>query len=513
MKKMHVFLIAAVLSFVLPFSAHGQIKARITAAQSKLDSLCGTHNIKLAFTCQGQMWLIDFSAASPQIQVMAGAGSSYYPVISSDGRWVTYQTGIEAEGGPSSSTIVGKCWIRECSVTGTAVKVADTGYVPRFVQNTSADTPEVIYSTSLACPQKLCYNGGQTLKRKIINKVPQAPEVVFGQGSYYGGLSWDNRFLNTGWEGGPNGFILDLQDQSKLPHPAHTMRTLKIKKDSTSLDTFDMVPVGTCNISRPASRIFTNTMLYFDFGSAVIKAAGCYHPLLGSWKIHEKLFVSRYDGEDLQVYDTPIDRTVITVASAQGTGEAVGKSWDNPEWSNHPYFAAANLLIDRIFHPASGWQYTENHESVYLVDLKDSSYVKLLESTDTTLASTTSFLYPFAWVEIGAGFKEDSTWLAKTIWEKAGIDVIGKPTIGVKRNPVAPQNARCAKLVWSNVKASRIVVYSVLGQQIAVLTKTGDKEINPEKFLHRLGPGIFFIGIESQGQKRQIVRWVSTRLK
>ena len=101
MKKMYLLIIAAVVSFFLPFSAHAQVKARISTTQSTLDSLCGTHNIKLVFTCQAQMYLVDFSETSPQ-----------------------------------------------------------------------------------------------------------APEVVFGQGSYYGGLSWDNRYLNTGWEGGPNGFIL-----------------------------------------------------------------------------------------------------------------------------------------------------------------------------------------------------------------------------------------------------------------------------------------------------------------
>ena len=506
---MKTSLLATLFSLILAISASSQtLKATVTATQAQLDAACGTHNIKLVFMNGGNAYIVDFSQATPQIQVMSGVTSAYYPVISSDGQWVTYQTGMEAEG-PAQPSPVGKIWIRECAATGTAVAVADTGYVPRFIQQTSPDTPEIIYSTSVACPQQLCYTGGQTVKRKIIGKVAQAPEVVYGKGSYYGGMSWDNNFLNTGWEGGPNAFILDLQDPTETPHPAHTMRTMKVKADSTAPDTFDMIPIGTCNISRPASHIFTNTLLYFDFGSAAIKAAGCFHPLLGSWKMHEKLFISRYDSEDLRVYDTPIDRTIVPTAQATGIGEPVAKSWDNPEWSNHPYFAAASLLIDRLFKVSGSWQHAMNHESIYLVDLKDSSYVKLVETTDSSFTTSTSFVYPWVWVQTPSNFTEDATWLSQTIWQRAGIDVTGKYTIGVKRNPIASRSAHTAVSLWSNTKATRIVVYSVLGQEIATLSKSGASAINPEKFLSKLRPGIYFVGIEAQGQKRQIVRWVA----
>ena len=511
---MKTFLVATLFSLFLAISAHGQIKARIASSQSKLDSVCGTHNIKLVFTNLSQMYFVDFSEATPAIHPMTGVTSAYLPVISSDGQWVTYQTGSEAEF-PSTSAVTATAWIRELAAAGTAAKVSDTAYVPRFVQNTSSDTAEIIYSTSVACPKvqgvQLCYDAGRTLKRKIIGKVPQAPEVVCANGSYYGGMSWDNRYLNTGWDGGPNGFILDLQDPSGTPHPTHTIRTLKVKADSTAPDTFDMVPVGTCNISRPASRIFTNTMLYFDFGSGAIKSAGCYQPLLGSWGMYEKLFISRYDGEDLKVFDMPADVVLIPAAQAIGVGEPTIKEWDNPEWSNHPYYAVANLLIDRLFKVNNAWQHTTNHESIYLVDLKDSTFTRLIETTDTTVSSTTSFLYPFVWVDTVAGFKEDTAWLAKTIWEKAGIDVAGKITIGVKQNPVAPGISRTAVSLWTNAKTTRIVVYSALGQQIAILTKIGNKEINPAKFLNGLRPGIYFVSVESQGQQRSIVRWVNSR--
>lgn len=500
------------VSFVFVFPASAQIKAKITVTAAKLDSVYGTHNIKLVFNCLNQMYFVDFSQSTPQILPLTGVTSAYYPVISQDGHWVTYQTGSDAEF-KSPNPVAATSWVRELAAAGTPAKVSDTAFVPRFVQNTPADTPEILYSTSVACPTvggvDLCFAAGQTLKRKIIGKAAQAPEVVFGTGSYYGGISWDNRYLNTAWEAGPNAFMLDLQDPSATPRPVHTMRTMKVKKDSTALDTFDMIPIGACNISRSASHIFTNTLLYFDFSSAAIKSAGCYHPILGTWKVHEKLFISRYDGEDLKVFDMPADQPVIPTSSAQGIGEPVAKQWDNPEWSNHPYFATAGLYIDRLFKVSGLWQHTYNTEAIYLVDLKDSSYVRLVQTTDTSSTSTTTFANPWIWVD-ASGLTEDSTWLAHTIWEKAGIDVAGKFTIGVKQDIRQPEISRSRIALLRNKNAVRIVVYSALGQEIASFSGSEIKEIASDKLFNKLRPGIYFIGIDSKGQKRQIVRWVKT---
>ena len=157
--------------------------------------------------------------------------------------------------------------------------------------------------------------------------------------------------------------------------------------------------LGTCNISRSASRVFTNVMLYYDFGSGAIAAANCVHPLLGIWGPHEKLFISTYGAEDLKVFDMPADRKIISPSVATGTGEAVGKTWAFPEWSTHPYFAVANLLVDRLFLVSGNYQHTMNAESIYLISLKDSSYVKLAETTDTSYASKTTLgIHSFGWM-------------------------------------------------------------------------------------------------------------------
>jgi hypothetical protein len=457
--------------------------------------MCGTTKIKVVFAFQNALYFVDFSATAPQISKMNLTGEAYLPVISSDGNWVAYQTGVDVEGS-SVNPIKGTAWIRELAVAGTPVKVADTAYVPRFVQNTSPDTPEIIYATGVACPQNVCYADGQTLKKKIVNKVPGPVEVVFDKGSYYGGLSWDNRYLNTAWDAAPNAFMLDMQAGTGLPLPVHTMR---VKKNGTTIDTF--VAVGVCNPSRSASRIFTNTMLYYDFSSGVITSAKCFHPLLGTWGMHQLLFISRSDAEDLRVYTMPADRPIVPVSSAKGLGEAVAKEWSNPEWSNHPYYAVASLLVDRVYAVAGGgWDYTYNSESIYLVNLKDSLYVKLIESTDTSYTSAISFSNPFLWVDVPAGFQEDSTWLAKTIWERAGQGVI---------NPYKPALHSLPRSIISS--HAEIAIYSLSGKKCACISSGQNFPVSMREKLHALKSGTYLVVSNGEGGQRHIYRWVNVR--
>jgi hypothetical protein len=489
------YVLVTILVCAITYS-HAQIKARITASPSQITSVCGTSNVKVVFACQDSLYFVDFSATAPQISKMNLTAPVYLPVISPDGNWIAYQTGSDAEF-PSLDTPVATAWIRELAVAGTPVKVADTAYVPRFMQNTSPDTPEIVYATSVACPQQICYTGGQTLKRKIVNNVSGPAEVVCSQGSYYGGLSWDNRYLNTAWDGGPNAFMLDLQGNTGTPQPIHTML---VEKDST--DAFTTIAVGACNPSRSASRIFTNTMLYYDFSSAAITGAHCFHPILGTWGLHQLLFISRYDAQDLRVYNTPADRTLVPIDSAQGLGEAVGRSWNNPEWSNHPYYAVSGLQVTRLWYLKGSWNQISNTESIYLVDLKDSLYVKLIESTDTTNTSKSavSFANPWVWVQVPDGFQEDTTWLKETIWQRAGLGVIDpfKPALHSMPGSVVSSHAE-------------IVIYSPSGQKLASISNVQNSPAFIREKLHALKSGIYFVVSIGDGGERQIYRWMNVR--
>jgi hypothetical protein len=483
-KYLVIFLLGCSITY-----SNAQIKARIAASPSQVSALCGTAHVKVVFACQSGLYFVDFSEATPQIRNMALSGPAYFPVISSDGNWVAYQTGSNAEG---PFTLSATAWARPLAVSGAPIKVADTGFVPRFVQNTAPDAPEVLYATSVACPQNLCTGAGQTLKKKIVNSVPGPAEVVSGNGSYYGGLSWDNRYLNSAWDGGPNAFMLDLQDGGGVPKAVHTMR---VKKNVTNIDTF--VAVGTCNPSRSASSIFTNTMLFYDFSSAAISLAKCNHPILKTWGLHQLLFISRYDAEDLRVYKTPY-LPLVPIANAQGTGEPLAKEWNCPEWSNHPYFAAAGMIVDRIYYAGGNWDHTLNSEAVYLVNLKDSVYLRLVETADTSAASTVTFDNPFVWVEVAAGFQEDSTWLKQTIWERAAGVI----------NPFGPSPDFMRRFMGS---PAEIVIYSAAGKKLASISNTQNSAVVIREKMRALKTGTYLVVSKYAQGLRHTSRWVNVR--
>lgn len=469
----------------LIFYSYGQLPtAKIAVTQGKLDSICGTHDIKVVFTCHNTGYFVDFSDPVPRITRLEGMTNVFFPVISSDGNWITYQTVAEVEG-PSVNPASARVWFRELAAEGTPIKIADTGYVPRFVQNTPHDTPAIVYATSVECPQQSCYTAGRTIKRTIVDKVPRSPETVFDGGSYYGGLSWDNRYLITGWPGGPNGFMLDIRNSGEGPKKVHSMR---VKKNGTDIDTF--VSIGTCNISRSASRIFTNTMLYYDFGSGALNSANCYHPLLGSWKEHALLFISRYDGEDLKVFTLPAEPKPVPAADAPGLGEMVGKEWYYPEWSNHPYYGIASLNIDRLWLWNDNWEHTYNNELIYMLDLKDSQYVKIIESTDTSFTSTTGFKYPYLWVKVPDVFREDSTWLATTIRERSDV--------------LHPFRSRKGNILTEGISDTKITLFSLSGRKIA----TFRSDATLKNIRNTAGSGIFII---NNGTPNNYVRFFNVR--
>jgi hypothetical protein len=479
-----------------------QPPATVAATKAQIQSAFNTPNAKVVFLCQGSLWFVDFSEAAPQVRKMNGVTGAFYPVISQDGKWVLYQTGNQFEG-PSAQPPA-QVWMRPLAADGTPIKIADTGFVPRFVLNTAADAPEVLYSTTL-CPiaaSQDCYTYGKTVKRAVVNGVPQAVQTVFGGGNYFGGLSWDNRYLTTGWEGGPNCFLLDSQNGGAAPAAIHSMHVKKARMIAGAPDTVDTnVAIGTCNISRSASRVFTNTALYIDFGSGAITTAQCFHPLLKSWQPHEKIFISRIDSEDVRVFAMPADRSLVPTSSATGNGEPIKKTWENPEWSNHPYFGAASLNVTRLWPKVNNiYQRTENGELLYAMDLKNSTYLRLVQTADSSKTSTVSCQYPFLWVEVPSGFQEDSAWLGKTIWEN-GSGVI---------HPFKGNGQPAIKTGFSfDGPIVKIALYSVNGKVLSTLTPPAAARADFHHLLRQVRPGVYFIRIDGREGQHRIVPWIS----
>lgn len=381
-----------------PLSSRSEI--RICATKEQIQSFCSTNNVKVVFIFNSKIHLIDFSQDNPVVTVLTATNGAINPVISPNGYIVAYTTGIDADPPVNKSADIYTCSLTENAKPSLVVQ---GGYVPRF--DYAATEPVLVYSTCgiLAEGKDYVWNGcGKVMKKNLSNGETTA---IFENGSYFGGLSYDGRFLATA-ESSPNAFLMDLQNQQLGPAILHRIR---VKKQSTGKDTtFDL---QTCNPSVSSSRIFTNTMMYFDFSSGDISDAGCSNPVLGDWEQHQRIFISRYNGDIMKIFDAPIDGIA---EKAEGKGEIYYIKWSNPEWSNHPYYATALAQVDRLW-KETVFKHSYHNEWLYLINLKDSVYLKLAEVTDTTKTSTESMLWPWVWVETPSNFSEDPTWLGTPI--------------------------------------------------------------------------------------------------
>jgi hypothetical protein len=129
--------------------------------------------------------------------------------------------------------------------------------------------------------------------------------------------------------------------------------------------------------------------------------------------MHDRIFICDIRNRLVKYFDVN-DLPFAVKGSSAGPGGILNTQYDNPEWSNHPYYAAANILVDRIFKPATTWVHSQNHEAIYVIGLKDSSYLHLVQSGDTTVStSKTDLRWPWLWINVPAGFEttEDPDWL------------------------------------------------------------------------------------------------------
>jgi hypothetical protein len=199
----------------------------------------------------------------------------------------------------------------------------------------------------------------------------------------------------------------------------------------------------------------------------------------------------------------PADRPVVPPSQAV-TGDALGKEWYHPEWSNHPYYAVAALHIDRVFDSSGNWVHRYNSESVYLIDLKDSLYVKLIESTDTLITSVTGFNYPWVWVEVPAGFSEDAAWLSKTIWERAGLP-------GVIHFYNGKRSLDFRKILSNGANLKRIAAYTLSGKKAGSLQPVPSGSVRLERVFNTFSKGTYLLVIETLTNEKLMMRWVQTK--
>ena len=139
------------------------------------------------------------------------------------------------------------------------------------------------------------------------------------------------------------------------------------------------------------------------------------------WLQRGILFVTRQDDTILRQYVCPdtasgdfdTSATWWSTFHQQELKTLRRTTWWAPEWSNHPYFASVSAQARRRFDTAGAYgQYETDHaEIVYVVNLRDSSYLKVVETTNTTSSSRTHMPWCHLWVEVPDGFIEQPGWL------------------------------------------------------------------------------------------------------
>lgn len=330
---------------------------------------------------------LDFAEKSeyPAVHAIPAAAGAKVPVISPDGEWIAYAVGDGAEAGSGLGQRSSVYLVRMREDAKPLRIASDSACEPRFVQ-AARGRLEIVYTT--LAPNFGWEGFGKTLKVAVdvsgAEPVAGAPEVVAGDGSYTGGLSWDGRYLCGG---GGHVAMRDLSSGEGRP------------------DTVSYQGIQSCNASISSSRLFTSTLMYLN-------TSGNHPGLNGGkpWTEWQALLIGGREGGLRKGFMPP--------ASPKHSLETEPPSlantkWHHSEWSSHPYFATATVNAERYFSNGSGYRNTAFQERIYLINLQDSAYLEILRPDRVAYHADTfaGFYWPYLWVEVPSGFQEDPDWL------------------------------------------------------------------------------------------------------
>ncbi|MBD3242740.1 MAG: hypothetical protein GF331_19265 [Chitinivibrionales bacterium] len=478
---------------------HAAIEAEILVTPAEVEAFCGTRNVKAVFVNKEsttKLHYVDFSAGTPSIVEVANTDGAILPSISPDGEWVLYSKGPDADGRgmPPSSAYLSRF---DPNATQTLVK-ENTAFEPRFVPNAPEMT--IIYADTNGSNT---WDGfGNTVKLPVPGGVPGTEEIVWDGGAYIGGISKDNRYLCTGL---PRAVIVDLQAGTVTP-PLHALQLHSHTSDST-------IPYSSC-ITDPSisqSTIYTDLMMYVDFGlpSTSYPDLDVYVPGINNdsqWVQHEIIFITRSDGQNVCHYVVPNTGSGIYDTPAEWDSRTTIRTdvqWNDPEWSNHPYYAAAAAQVHRAYHnnPAfsTTWGHTYKNEVLFILNLKDSTYLPILRTTNVTATTPTNMLWPGVWIEIPADFREE------------GLDA--DPRDGraprLRSAPGALKLTLDGYVLTSAQPVREVTMYNMLG---AVMRRIefGSRGATTVGLRH-VPAGVYFVRAQSVSGEREVVRWTVAR--
>jgi hypothetical protein len=426
----------------------------VTVNPDTLKNRCGTNNVKLVFVAKDSLWYVDFSEQNPQPGPIKNiTGKPITPVFSPDGNFVAFVTGVNDVPPLGAASPNSVAWACEISGSSAPQQIANPGWSPRF--DLAAFAPTVIYSTCGKNSTGLMdlWNGCGKVSKTAVGS-SQASDVWTG-GSLFGGMSYNGQWLCTA-DNRP-AYLLNITNPLNKPIIVHRLHAMIGNNNDT------LISVQACNPSISSSRIFFDAMMYLDVGTDVFNAK-----YLGDWAFHSRIFISRSTNAVARYFDVPSNPLLST--NPTGNGDVTDKEWESPRWSNHPYFASSALKLERSW----GQNSTTRNESIYLINLHDSVYTKLITLADTSSGNSLSLDFPWLWVETPFNFDtvEDKNWLNGSL--DRNVPVISMPKI----HSAGDFSVRFARgVARSSYPLSTIELFALTGRRVGWVAASGKTSV------------------------------------
>lgn len=308
--------------------------SKVTVTKTDLLKFMGTSSIKVAYV-QAQLlkrylFLADFTGNGIAVTQCGKDSNVYNPIISPDGNYVAYSSNPEGFYGVCSLTVR----LLKSSPDDPA-EMRIPGIVPRWWVSPVEKDTFLIYTTGASVNKEPQWRTEKTMRVKMTGgKAAGAPEIIWSEGSFHGGMSADGRFIATGYS---RARLVDLQiNDTNIFYfePPYSGR-----EDNTQ----------TCNVSMSPSVKEPGEVMLLDYGydrvSTVTGKAYNFHSILFVCNTVMLSF-----GHVSKWFEVPSEF----------------KQWDYPEWSNHADYAASVAV------PFSG------DHVVFAIDCKNNAYQKLI---------------------------------------------------------------------------------------------------------------------------------------
>jgi len=369
-----------ILRFALVASVFSvQAAVRVTAGREELRTFFGTDSVRLAFRDGKDLVTIDFSDATPMAAAIPRTDGAIAPQFSRDGRWIVYGMGPSTDMTSNAAT-KSSAWLVPFAGGTPFLAVPDSAHEPRFRRSVGRD--------ALVCPTVGVWNGwkgsGSTWEVPLDLSGAQpktGSPVLLAKGTYYGGAN--DSFIATG---SSRAVMARLADDPLVPRIA-------LGYTLGSGATVDTKERQACNTSIYPGPEHPDAMLSLDFGSA-----GMTNPRINGakpWELHDVLFLTRYDGRISTQVTRPERNAFPSLSDTTWTGH----HYDDAEWSNHPYFAVANIQVSRAYPSGSGgWVNEDLHEILVAIDLRSGKNLVLAQTAAIGQGLTSDLQWPNLWI-------------------------------------------------------------------------------------------------------------------